>query len=431
MIKPLSQEKISKEKEIRKQRVYRLLHIDTQKPITLVAQESTTITGWIQAPFQPGEFTLRLLIYYNVISHPQDDTKQHQQLLKYRLIRHKWIFNVHECLNSEITCIITNMCNGELGLNIQLTNENKLDQGLTADIYINSLALNSENFTLSKNSDSKGSKIDSFNISGELNCLKPTRSMSMQCHLVTKDNKQKKTLITSTLSPTETINEYLVGKDLSIIDIGNTNCIKHSVPEFNTQLSMPKLDDHYSFLMNYETVYFKTNLNNEEFHNILTTFEPYFTFVINWTAIITYANDNVNAINDNIVSKNNSGINTQQRAACGQHFIKLKNMYEKSTCPESSNKSVIDNKFLHLNSSSNNNDNFKTSIGIIELASMTPGDIVKSFYHLDQQQQQQQSTINDGNPFEDENDTSWERNDNNVGQRCILVDEFHFLNVKA
>lgn len=41
------------------------------------------------------------------------------------------------------------MCNGDLGLNIQLMNESKSNEMLKADIYINSLTLNSNHFTLS------------------------------------------------------------------------------------------------------------------------------------------------------------------------------------------------------------------------------------------------------------------------------------------
>lgn len=108
----------------------------------LQAQESTTITAWLQAPFDKGEHILRLLFYYAI---PAIDSN-----LKYRLVRHNWKFNIHECLHTQVSCVLSNAVNCELGLNVEVRNENKLHHPLMSELYINSLALYCDKFQLNK-----------------------------------------------------------------------------------------------------------------------------------------------------------------------------------------------------------------------------------------------------------------------------------------
>lgn len=269
--------------------------------------------------------------------------------------------------------------------------------------------------------------------------VKSTHSRTIQCHLKTRNEEQINSL-TTLLPPDEIIDEQRLGKSLSTINIEND--MSNTKSELSSASNIPKLEELYSFLMNYETVYFKTNLSNEDFSNIMiTAIEPYLTFVINWTATITYINKNVKDITSG-TAKNNTNANQQQRIARGQHFMKLKKMYEKVKCPEvlsvmadyTMNNELISNYNNNTNNNSCDNNivyhdnDLGSSIKIIDLALKTSNDIVKSFYPIDQKHT---STIDDCNPFDEEDDSSWEQNDNNVGQRCLLVDELFFLNMKA
>lgn len=144
-IKDLSNEKLVKDKEIRQQHVFRLFR--NKSTPALKAQDTTTLTLWLQAPFENGEFTLRLLFYYAL---PSETTSATGGNLKYRLVRHKWQFNIHECLHAEAACVLSNSSNGELGINLEVRNENKMHHPLMAEIYVNSLALYCEKFQLNK-----------------------------------------------------------------------------------------------------------------------------------------------------------------------------------------------------------------------------------------------------------------------------------------
>lgn len=131
-----------KDKEIRRQHVFRLLKNRSAGNIALKAQEATTVTAWLQAPFDNREHSLRLLFYYAL---PSSDSS-----LKYRLVRHNWKFNIHESLHAEVSCVVCNDVTGELGLNIEIRNENKLHHPLMSELYINSLALYCDQFKLNK-----------------------------------------------------------------------------------------------------------------------------------------------------------------------------------------------------------------------------------------------------------------------------------------
>lgn len=141
-IKNLSNEKLVKDKEIRRQHVFRLLKNNSSNNVALKAQEATTVTAWLQAPFDKGDYTLRLLFYYAL---PSTESS-----LKYRLVRHNWQFNIHKCLHSEVTCVLSNSVTGELGLNVDVRNDNKLHHPLMSELYINSLALYCDQFKLNK-----------------------------------------------------------------------------------------------------------------------------------------------------------------------------------------------------------------------------------------------------------------------------------------
>lgn len=140
----MSNEKLVKDKEIRHQHVYRLFKNKTTP--ALEAQEASTLTAWLQAPYEKGDFTLRLLFYYGLSS----EVTSHNNNLKYRLVRHNWRFKIHECLQSEVTCVLSNSATGELGMNIEVRNENKMHHPLMSELYINSLAMYCEKFQLNK-----------------------------------------------------------------------------------------------------------------------------------------------------------------------------------------------------------------------------------------------------------------------------------------
>lgn len=141
-IKDLSNEKLVKDKEIRRQHVLRLLKHKTSDNVALKAQEVITVTAWLQAPFDKGDYTLRLLFYYAL---PTADSS-----LKYRLVRHSWKFNIHESLHTEVSCVVSNAVTGELGLNVEMRNENKPHHPLMTELYINNLALYCDQFKLNK-----------------------------------------------------------------------------------------------------------------------------------------------------------------------------------------------------------------------------------------------------------------------------------------
>lgn len=102
----------------------------------LKAQECSNVNMWLQAPYETGDFTLRLLFYYGIQS----------ATTKYRLVRHTWKFKVHAALSTEMTCVISNAITNELGLNVTLKNESQT--AAISEIYINSLSLYSEEHKL-------------------------------------------------------------------------------------------------------------------------------------------------------------------------------------------------------------------------------------------------------------------------------------------
>lgn len=132
----MSNDKLVKDKEIRRQRVFRLLQRTGQA--ALEAQQGHTISMWLQAPQTPGSFTLRLLFYYALPA----AVNAH---IKYRLVRHIWQVQVQSCLQAEATCVVSNAVNRELGLDVSLKNVNAAQ---STEVYINSLSLYSRDYSL-------------------------------------------------------------------------------------------------------------------------------------------------------------------------------------------------------------------------------------------------------------------------------------------
>lgn len=76
--------------------------------------------------------------------------------------------------------------------------------------------------------------------------------------------------------------------------------------------SIPNVANLGSFLMKNETKFIGVlgqTGNNEEFNNIVSTFDPHMTIAISWRAI---------------VSDNSS----TQRQAFGQHFVQLRHLFD-------------------------------------------------------------------------------------------------------
>uniref|UniRef100_A0A1I8NQR6 Trafficking protein particle complex subunit 8 n=1 Tax=Stomoxys calcitrans TaxID=35570 RepID=A0A1I8NQR6_STOCA len=371
-IKDLSNEKLVKDKEIRQQHVSRLFKSKTDG--ALKAQEGSVITAWLQAPYEKGEFTLRLLFYYGF----SPDGKSGN--LKYRLVRHNWKFNIHECLQTEATCVLSNATTGELGMNIDIRNENKIHHAVMSELYVNSFALYCEQFQINKD---KLYWINQMEISTGLqgdNCLKPSKNASFQCRLTERTSAADKPL------PQE-----LLKSRLSYMNIYTKK------PANNTEPNIPKMSEMYSFLTKHETVFFNPSITTEEFNNIVASYKPHTTIAICWSAAIVQ--------------------NSQQRQAYGQHFIQLKNIYEKKACPYQTDEIK---QFRH-----DLDKEHEKQFNIQQFCSKPPQDIYEL---LDAESGKNTERYM---PFGDDDDDFWEPNEMYVGQRCFLEDESFLVASKA
>lgn len=287
--KDLTNETLSKDKEIRKQHVFRILKQSDGQ--SLKAQEATMIPMWIQAPYQKGEFTLRLIFYYTM--------PPNYPGIKYRLVRHEWKFNVHECLQTEVNCVVSNLMTSELGLDMEFKNLNQTHHPLMTELYINSIQLFCPQYKLNNKNLYFMNQMEIS--SGQLGdkCLKAAKSASIQCRL-----ERCQVFSPSTATTTE-----FVKQRLSSVLIKEASIKENHIPSF---------DKLYSFLMKHETKFlnpFNSNINTEEFNAILSTCDPHMTVSINWTAVVV-------------------DCNSSQRHAHGQHFVQLRNLYEQVSCPE-------------------------------------------------------------------------------------------------
>uniref|UniRef100_A0A1B0B6W0 Trafficking protein particle complex subunit 8 n=1 Tax=Glossina palpalis gambiensis TaxID=67801 RepID=A0A1B0B6W0_9MUSC len=374
-IKNLSNEQLVKDKEIRRQHVCRLLKPKSSEHLTLEAQETVSITAWLQAPYDKGEFTLRLMFYYALPANPAS-------VLKYRLIRHHWQFQIHECLCSEVSCVVSNCQTGELGLNINVRNNNKTppQHPLLSELYINSLALLSEQFQLNKEKFYVTNQMEiSAGLLGDRS-LKSSKSASFQCRLQPSPHEKNKAISSF---------QNLLAERLSYREVMPANAVPNEYP------TMPQLSAVYSFLTNHETTYFNFNITTEEFNKILANYEPHSTLAVCWAAAVVQ--------------------NGLQRLAQGQHFVQLKYLYEKNSCP------LTDSKQFSLLDKDNLSEK---KIAIDEFANkkfLEINDLCRELFEKSEIQ----------TDFNEDTEDHWEVNDNYIGQRCLLEDDTFLLSAKA
>ncbi|XP_017127642.1 trafficking protein particle complex subunit 8 [Drosophila elegans] len=286
-LRNLSNDKLVKDKEIRGQRVFRLLQRPGQA--ALDAQQVHTISMWLQAPHQAGPFTLRLLFYYSLPGGANSS-------VKYRLVRHIWQLQVESCLQADSTCVVSNAVTNELGLDVNVRNQHAMDG---TEVYINSISLYSKEFDLNPD---KLYIMNSMGVSpgqAGAQCLKSSICCNFQCRLRERDNKEEfkdipsiKSLLQSRLS------------HLKILPAQHAQQVE--------QL-MPAIQEPHSFLTNEETVYFNTNISTEEFNASIAGYVPHATLAISWSALVSREEG--------------------QRLASGQHFIKLHKLFETGHCP--------------------------------------------------------------------------------------------------
>lgn len=132
-IKDLSNETWGKDKELRSQHVFKILKAMDDGSKSLKPQEKRTIKMWIQAPYQKGEFKLKLLFYSSL--------PKGYPYVKHRLVRHEWSFIVHECLLTELSCVVSNTETNSLGLDLKLKNMNQIHHPYMTELYVNSIEL--------------------------------------------------------------------------------------------------------------------------------------------------------------------------------------------------------------------------------------------------------------------------------------------------
>lgn len=127
-------------------------------------------------------------------------------------------------------------------------------------------------------------------------CLKPSKSTSLQCRLNCSEPQ-------SSLTNSEYICNRSSALRLSTVS--------------NNSSAIPICTKLYSFLMKNETKFLSPlTASIEEFNAILLTSDPHLSVVISWTALVIDGSDSTN------------------RTAHGQHFIQLRNFYERICCPE-------------------------------------------------------------------------------------------------
>lgn len=212
-------------------------------------------------------------------------------------------------------------------------------------------------------------------------CLKPSKTASFQCRLKPSQRKDKP------------LPQDILKTRLSYMDI-----IEQTKTPNHLEQNIPKMSELYSFLANNETVYFNTSITTEEFNNIVASYEPHTTIAICWTAAIVQ--------------------NSVQRTAFGQHFVQLRNIYEKRTCPAQPDE-IKQFKSSHLDREQQKQFNIqqfwdKLPQEINTLLLDTEGDKATERYL----------------PFGDDDDF-WETNETYVGQRCLLEDESFLITSKA
>ncbi|KAH8242084.1 hypothetical protein KR026_000812 [Drosophila bipectinata] len=294
-LRNLSNDKLVKDKEIRGQRVFRLLQRSGQA--ALDAQQGQTITMWIQAPHEAGAFTLRLLFYYSLPATANSP-------IKYRLVRHIWELQVESCILADSTCVVSNAVTNELGVDVNVRNQHAAEG---TEVYMNSLSLYSKDFNLNPDilffMNGEGVRAGQ---AGDL-CLKSSISCNFQCRLQERGTKEQfqdiptiKTLLQSRLSHRK------------LMPVQNLQQVEQH---------LPAIHDPHSFLTNEETVFFNTNISTEEFNASIARYVPHATLALSWSALVVREEG--------------------QRLTSGLHFIKLYKLYETGHCPASPAESLL------------------------------------------------------------------------------------------
>lgn len=141
--KDLTNESLSRDREIRKQHAFKLLSPNEGTGGILHPKESKSTVIWLQAPFIKGQTTIKLLFYYGMPAH--------YPKIKYRLVRHMWTLNVNESLCVDVNCNISNTLTNELGLDVNIKNQNQVVHALMTEISLSHLTLFCDKYKLNPN----------------------------------------------------------------------------------------------------------------------------------------------------------------------------------------------------------------------------------------------------------------------------------------
>ncbi|XP_053684049.1 trafficking protein particle complex subunit 8 isoform X2 [Sabethes cyaneus] len=288
-LRNLSNENLGKEKEARKQYVFKAFKESEGNCIN--PKETKVSTIWLQAPYAKGQKNVKLLIYYGL---PADYPK-----LKHRLVRHTWSFNVNESLLVDANCNVSNPTTNELGIDLNVKNLNQVHHPLMTDITVNEIVLYCSTYQLNPRKIIYIKNPGYYKHFVESGGLKTNETLSLRCNLQRRSGEVKFG---------GNIREYISDK-LSTVSI--------RAPSEDMIRCLPNFHSTGSFLMKNETKYIRVyeSTNNEEFNQIVSTLDRHMTVSVNWSA----------NINDNGSS----------RPAYGQHFVQLRNLYDAVFCPPS------------------------------------------------------------------------------------------------
>lgn len=134
---------MSRDREARKQHAFKLLSSNDGADGKLHPKEIKSTTIWLQAPFNKGQTVLKLLFYYGMPTH--------YPKIKYRLVRHTWTLNVNESLCLDVNCNIGNAVTNELGIDVNIRNQNQVHHPLMTEISLSHLTLFCAKYELNKN----------------------------------------------------------------------------------------------------------------------------------------------------------------------------------------------------------------------------------------------------------------------------------------
>ncbi|XP_063702999.1 trafficking protein particle complex subunit 8 [Culicoides brevitarsis] len=284
----LSNDTFHREKEARKQHVFKLFK--SNEPSVINPMETKTSSIWLQTPYQKGKKEICILIYYAMSS---DYPK-----LRYRLVRHIWKMNVHESINVGAECNIGSEKN-ELAIDIQIKNMNQVHHALMTNIMVSNIHLFCRQYDLDSdkviflNSPSYNRILKQNDETG----LKSDEAIALRIPL-----KDKKIAVSK-----ESVQDFL---KTSISEM-----VVRKIREAKNQL--PELTTSGSFLLKHETKFidvFEKGMSAEDFSNIISKPDRHMTLCLSWKAIV-----------------NDGG--TIQRSTFGQHFIQLRNISEIVFCP--------------------------------------------------------------------------------------------------